>query len=181
MKKVLVVVDMQLDFICRALGTPNAIAILPNVVKKIREWDGPVIATLDTHTNDYLDTREGKYLPVKHCVMGTPGHKIEDDVINAIKDKPEHKFVIKETFGSTLLPTIIKEYEPEAVEFIGLCTDICVVSNVLITKAVFPETDIAVDASCCAGVTPDSHKAALLTMKMCQVDILNDADTVPKE
>lgn len=173
MKKLLVVVDMQNDFIDGALGTEEAKAIVPNVVTKISEWDGDIIVTQDTHTSDYLNTREGKYLPVEHCICFTNGHKLNDSVFKALSNKTPKIIIEKPTFGSKNLPKYIQDDGYEYIELVGLCTDICVVSNAMLLKTAFPETDIAVDASCCAGVTPESHKSALLTMKMCQIDILN--------
>ena len=175
MKKLLVVVDMQEDFVRGALGTKEAQAIVPNVVKKIEDWDGDIIVTQDTHYKNYLDTREGKYLPVKHCIEGTPGHKINDKVFDALVNRQKNfAFLNKITFGSTALPEIIRGQNFDYIELIGICSDICVVSNAMLLKANYPETDITVDASCCAGVTPESHKAALLTMKMCQINIINE-------
>lgn len=173
MEKVLVVIDMQNDFIDGTLGTKEAVAIVPNVVKKIKEWDGPIIATRDTHGNDYLNTSEGKKLPVSHCIKDTEGWMINKEVENALAIK-NTIYINKSTFGSTNLPGIIKLITKEnmSIEIIGLCTDICVVSNALFLKTHFPETQIAVDASCCAGVTPETHKAALTTMKMCQIEII---------
>lgn len=164
--KTLIVVDMQNDFIDGALGTKEAQAIVKNVAAKIREYqaDGnEIIFTRDTHGEDYLDTPEGQKLPVIHCIKDTLGWEIANglyvDGAQCI-DKP--------SFGWTHWD----EYHFEEIELIGLCTDICVVSNALILKAQFPNAKISVDASCCAGVTPQSHEAALLTMKMCQIDIL---------
>ena len=177
MKKVLVVVDMQNDFIDGSLGTKEAQSIVSNVVKKIKEWDGDIIATLDTHNPDYLCTREGKYLPVEHCIVNTEGHKIRTEVNDALLNAGATRFVHyleKPTFGSTELPELVEDSEVGYIELVGLCTDICVVSNALLLKAAFPELDIAVDASCCAGVTPQSHTAALTTMKMCQIDVIGE-------
>ena len=165
MKKTLIVVDMQNDFIDMALGTKEAVAIVPNVKKKIEEYiknGDEVIFTRDTHHDDYLDTAEGKKLPVVHCIEGSKGWQIADGLYVEgceIVDKPN--------FG---WPNWNKK-SFEEVELIGLCTDICVVSNALIIKAQFPDIKVSVDSSCCAGVTPDSHEAALTTMKMCQVDV----------
>lgn len=165
MKKTLVVVDMQNDFIDMALGTPEAVAIVPKVKAKILEYANAgheIIFTRDTHSENYLDTAEGKSLPVPHCIQNTKGWEIAEGLYvegSRIIDKPN--------FGWT-------GWESETfdeVELIGLCTDICVVSNALIIKATHPEVKVSVDASCCAGVTPESHNAALLTMKMCQVCI----------
>lgn len=174
MKKLLIVVDMQQDFVDGALGSKEAVEIVDNVVKKIEGFDGDIIVTYDTHPENYMETQEGKNLPVPHCIKGTDGWKLDANVQKAV-DKKEYKAIEKPTFGSTELPEYIKaNYNPEEIEIelIGLCTDICVVSNALLMKANFLETKVSVDASCCAGVTPDSHNAALTTMKMCQVNII---------
>lgn len=175
MKHFLIVVDMQKDFVDGALGTKEAEAIVSNVVKKIEGFDGMVVATLDTHAASYLDTAEGKKLPVTHCVRQSEGWAFDSRVRAALE---LHGFysIEKPTFGSTELPSLLEELaagEPFDVELIGLCTDICVVSNALLLKAFFYETPIAVDAACCAGVTPETHRAALQTMAMCQIDIRN--------
>lgn len=173
MKKLLIVVDVQNDFVDGALGTPEAQAIIPNVVNKIKNWDGDIFCTQDTHREDYLSTREGKNLPVEHCIDGTDGHKINEEVMKALIHNDFVKLK-KFTFGCTALPELIRPLGYDYIELVGLCTDICVVSNVMLLKAHFPEIDIAVDASCCAGVTPDSHNAALTTMKMCQINIIGE-------
>ena len=173
MKKLLIVVDMQKDFVDGALGSAEAVAIVDNVVDKIRNFDGDIIATYDTHPENYMETQEGKNLPVPHCIKGTDGWELNEKVQAAL-DKKGFKAIEKPTFGSVDLPEYIKmNYNPEEIEIelIGLCTDICVVSNALLIKANFLETKVSVDASCCAGVTVDSHNAALLTMKMCQVNV----------
>ena len=175
MKRLLIVVDMQNDFIDGSLGTTEAVVIVPNVIKKISNWDGDIIATRDTHYENYLDTKEGNKLPVKHCIYETVGHQINSDIFDALLCT--HKYfdiVDKLTFGSTAVPELIRGKNYDYIEVVGLCTDICVVSNVLLLKANYPETDITVDASCCAGVTPESHKAALTTMKMCQINIIGE-------
>lgn len=181
MKKLLVVVDMQNDFIDGALGTKEAQDIVYKVQSKIMDWQGDIVATQDTHYEDYLTTREGKYLPVKHCIEGTEGHKIHEDIDIVLFDHViEHyneysaSTMQKRTFGSQMLAEFVRQVGYDYVELVGLCTDICVVSNAILLKNYFPEMDIAVDATCCAGVTPESHRAALLTMKMCQIDILNE-------
>ena len=174
MKKLLIVVDMQKDFIDGALGTPEAVAIVDNAVRKIEEFDGDVIVTYDTHSENYMDTREGKNLPVPHCIKGTEGWML-DKKIQAAVDKKAAVAIEKPTFGSISLPEYIREnYNPSEIEIelIGLCTDICVVSNALLLKASFPEITIKVNADCCAGVTPESHTAAITTMKMCQIEIV---------
>lgn len=169
MSKFLIVVDMQNDFIDGSLGTPEAQKIVPCVEKKIRECleqEYTVIFTRDTHQADYLLSQEGKNLPVEHCIKNTPGWEICD----ALKEyvKPEYTYD-KDTFGSVLLAQEISKADPERIELAGLCTDICVISNALVLKAHMPETQIAVDSSCCAGVTPKSHENALEAMKMCQI------------
>ncbi len=169
--KTLIVVDMQNDFITDALGTEEAVAILPKVIEKINKYKSEgerIIYTRDTHGNGYLNTPEGAKLPVVHCVKGTHGWEIADGLYVdgcEIIDKP--------TFGYTGWDKIGID-SSDNLELIGLCTDICVVSNALILKATFPELNISVDASCCAGVTPESHNAALTTMKMCQIDVVGE-------
>lgn len=176
MSKLLIVVDMQRDFIDGSLGTPEAATIVPNVIEKIKNWEGDIIATLDTHKANYLETKEGKILPIEHCIEGTDGHRLNGKIYETLYDNHHKIFNIlkKGTFGSTALPELIRGRDIDYIELVGLCTNICVVSNALLLKANFPEMDIAVDASCCAGVTPESHKAALLTMKMCLIDIIGD-------
>jgi len=174
MDKLLIVVDMQNDFITGSLGSKQAQVILPNVMAKIAlhiENGGKVIFTRDTHLDDYLETQEGKYLPVLHCIEGTEGHLVADGLpVDGCEvfDKPN--------FGSLGLAEMVAKGNYEEVELCGLCTDICVVSNALILKARLPETVITVDARCCAGVTEESHRAALLTMKMCQVNVIGEAE-----
>ena len=173
MKKFLIVVDMQKDFVDGALGSKEAVAIVPNVVKKIKEFDGDIFVTYDTHFENYMDTNEGKNLPVKHCIKGTDGWKLNDEVVAALSGK-KYTEVEKITFGSVKLPELVKAVagdEEFTVELVGLCTDICVVSNALMLKANFPEMDMSVDSACCAGVTVESHLAALTTMKMCQIAV----------
>lgn len=176
MKKVLVVVDMQNDFVDGTLGTKEAVGIVENVVNKIKNFDGKIFATLDTHQNNYMETSEGKKLPVPHCIRMTNGWLLNEKVMAALSDK-DYKTIEKKTFGSTRLVNEIRRIKGEddiEIEFVGLCTDICVVSNVLLMKAYFPEVKMTVDANCCAGVTPESHKAALDTMKMCQIDVIGE-------
>lgn len=169
--KILVVVDMQKDFIDGALGTPEAVKIVPYVKECIEAFEGKVLFTRDTHFDQYMDTQEGKNLPVKHCIKGTPGWEIHPELEALRKTDPIDKI----TFGSAELPEILaREDAIESITFLGLCTDICVISNVMITKAFFPEVPLIVDAKGCAGVTPESHKNALAAMKMCQVQIINE-------
>ena len=173
MKKILVVVDMQKDFVDGALGTAEAVDIVDNVVEKITNFDGEIFVTYDTHFENYSETAEGKKLPVPHCIKGTDGWKLNEKIQAALSSK-KYTSIEKTTFGSVDLPKQISDCVGEddfSVELIGLCTDICVVSNALILKANFPEKEIYVDAKCCAGVTPDSHDSALTTMKMCQINI----------
>lgn len=186
MSKVLVVVDMQNDFIDGSLGTKEAVAIVPKVNDKIMEGGyEKIIFTMDTHGQDYLETQEGKKLPVKHCIEGTDGWQISDKVMNGrtqdsislLMEKSKTKkvsveIVGKNTFGYTKWDKFIEN--GDEVDIVGLCTDICVVSNALIIKAMFPENEITVDAACCAGVTPEAHNAALATMRSCQINIIND-------
>lgn len=179
MKRILVVVDMQTDFVDGALGTPEAVAILENVTRKIGSYaadpGGVIFVTYDTHPESYMETSEGKHLPVPHCIKGTEGWELHPAVAAALSGVA-YTPVEKPTFGSVALPALVEqaaEGEAFTVELIGLCTDICVVSNALLLKAHFPEIPISVDAACCAGVTPESHRAALMTMKMCQIEIKN--------
>ena len=167
--KILVVVDMQNDFIDGSLGTAEAVAIVPHVIEKIKEYEkngDTVIYTKDTHFDDYLNTSEGRNLPVKHCIKGTVGHDIPADILRS------HTLIFeKPTFGSTELADYLHSVDFDEVELIGLCTDICVISNALLIKAHFPERTVSLDPKCCAGVTPDTHNAALTTMKMCQINV----------
>lgn len=171
--RTLIVVDMQKDFIDGALGTKEAVAIVPNVIKKITEYidnGDNVIFTRDTHNAQYLETNEGKHLPVVHCVYGTEGWEIPKEIDTDACKMFRH--VDKGQFGYTGWNRMINN--GDEVELIGLCTDICVVSNALIIKALFPENKVSVDASCCAGVTPETHQAALTTMKMCQIEVFGE-------
>lgn len=170
MKKLLVVVDMQEDFISGSLGTEQAQAIVPAVCEKIAGFDGDVVYTRDTHTEDYLSSAEGKKLPVLHCVKDTPGWQIHPDVFAAGIGKTA-AVIDKPTFGSMELGDFVVSRGYSAIELVGLCTDICVISNALCLKARLWETPISVWKDCCAGVTPASHENALSAMSMCQIDI----------
>lgn len=173
MKNILVAIDLQKDFINGALGTAEAVAMLPKAVNKIKGFKGDVLYTMDTHSNDYLSTREGRRLPVAHCIKGSDGWRLAPE-IEAVKASDAPVFE-KPTFGSTALASFIAETYGEEdlrIELIGLCTDICVISNAMLLKAALPEADIVVDSSCCAGVTPTSHQNALEAMKVCQIDII---------
>ena len=176
MKHLLVVVDIQKDFVDGALGTAEAVAIVENAAKKIREFDGEIFVTYDTHFENYMETAEGAKLPVPHCIKGTEGWELNADIADALADK-KYTAVEKITFGSTELPELVKKAvgdEDFDITLIGLCTDICVVSNALILKANFPEKEVYVEAACCAGVTVDTHNAALTTMKMCQINVIGE-------
>ena len=176
MEKLLIVVDMQKDFVDGALGTNEAQQIVPAVVEKIRTFDGEIIVTYDTHEQDYMTTREGRFLPVPHCIRDTQGWQLNAEVAAALAERA-YAVVEKPTFGAVTLPEVVQQLAGEeefTVELIGLCTDICVVSNALLLKAAFPEADMTVDAACCAGVTPASHQAALTTMSFCQIVIENN-------
>lgn len=171
-EKILVVVDMQKDFVDGALGTPEAQAIVPKVEEKIKGDYDEVYFTFDTHDNNYLDTLEGKKLPVEHCIIGTPGWSlaIKTDKINV------NNIIEKNTFGGEYVYGGIHCGDDmiESIEVIGLCTDICVISNALILRSRYPNVPMFCDASCCAGTTPEAHKAALAVMKSCQIDVINE-------
>ena len=173
MRDILLVIDMQTDFVDGALGSAEAVAIIPNVLREIAKFDkSNIIATRDTHPEDYMQTREGKHLPVPHCIKDTDGWQIHPAIAPALEgclviDKP--------TFGSTALCEHIVNFaksEDISVTLVGLCTDICVVSNAMLIKAALPEIEVTVIADACAGVTPDTHSAALTTMKMCQINVI---------
>lgn len=175
-RKILIAVDLQNDFVDGALGSKEAVAIIPAAAKRIREcreagWE--IYATLDTHEEDYMNTREGKRLPVPHCIRNTKGWEINPEIREALGDCT---LIEKPTFGSVRLMEIIREGtatgQKVTIELIGLCTDICVVSNAILVKAALPEAQVQVTAACCAGVTPEKHEAALETMRSCQIDVL---------
>lgn len=172
MKKVLAVIDVQQDFVTGALGSLEAQQAMPALIKKVREFDGEVVLTMDTHGTDYLTTQEGQHLPVEHCIENTEGWKLMPELEAVLKDKP-HRIFRKPTFGSVQLCEYLADRfnadEIESVEFVGFCTDICVVSNILLLKALAPELVISIDPSCCAGVSPERHQAALEVLASCQI------------
>ena len=168
--KYLIVIDMQHDFVDGVLGSKEAVAILPTVKEKIEQFNGKVIFTRDTHDAVYLSTREGKYLPVDHGFKGSDGWQIHEGL--AVKDAV---IFDKPTFGSTkLMEYMVQCADVESITLIGVCTDICVISNAMLLKAALPQIDIIVDAACCAGVTPQSHLNALAAMQVCQIIIENN-------
>ena len=180
-RKVLVVVDMQNDFITGSLGSAEAQATVEPVVKRILDFEGLILYTLDTHTENYLQTKEGQKLPVEHCIAGTDGWAPNAAVWMALMTKnvaDEQHMIAKDTFGGVSLPMRIHEMlggeEPEEITLVGLCTDICVISNALLVKAFYPEATIIVDAAACAGATVEGHKTALTAMKACHIDIVNE-------
>ena len=171
---ILIVVDMQNDFIDGSLGTPEAVAILPNVIEKVSSFKGKVIFTFDTHDADYLNTQEGKNLPVPHCIKGTAGWMLPAKLEQLCAELRGMRFE-KPTFGSVKLAQYLVDMHQQtsidSIEIIGLCTDICVISNAMILKAAFPEVPVKVFADCCAGVTPQSHDNALAAMQACQIEV----------
>ncbi len=174
MQDILVVVDMQNDFVDGALGSSAAQAIVPKVVEKIQNFPGTVLFTRDTHETDYLQTQEGKNLPVPHCIRNTNGWQLCPAVEQLRRTEPLDKV----TFGSRQLGELLCRMDLQqavsSVTLVGLCTDICVISNAMLVKAFLPEVPVIVDAACCAGVTPESHQTALDAMRACQIKIEND-------
>ncbi len=172
MKRLLVVVDMQNDFISGALGTKEAVGIIPAVQESVRqaaEEGVDIVFTMDTHHENYMDTQEGKKLPVPHCIKGTEGFEICDELRELTAGR---RVFEKGTFGSTELMTYVKKEGYDEITLCGLCTDICVISNAMLVKTVLPEACVRVLAKACAGVTPESHKNALKAMEMCQIEII---------
>ena len=171
---ILIVVDMQNDFIDGALGSPEAVAILPKVEERIKSFDGRVIFTRDTHAENYLETQEGAKLPVKHCIKDTEGWQIKAK-LEALRTE---KAIDKPTFGSVALGELLRDFDRKnpigSITLIGVCTDICVISNAMLIKAFLPEVKMIVDAACCAGVSPATHKQALEAMKVCQIEVINE-------
>ena len=184
-RRLLVLIDLQNDFFSGSLGSDYAISLIPKIVKKIKNWEGDIVCTLDTHFENYMETREGKFLPVLHCKKGDWGWEIEPTIMKALQERiAEGKkviFIEKNTFGSVDLPAIVREGNYDYIELEGLISEICDVSNAIILKAHFPETEIVVDASCCAGVTPEKHKAAIEVMKSCQIVVINETPSITEE
>lgn len=172
LKKILVVIDMQNDFVTGALGSAQAESILPAVAEKIRSFSGEVVFTRDTHGENYLSTQEGKKLPVPHCKKGSEGWMLAPEIAALAQGR---KIFDKPTFGSPALMEYLQKEKPDVVELIGVCTDICVISNAVMAKAFLPEAEISVDAACCAGVTEQSHQTALDAMAACQIRCYSSA------
>lgn len=174
MKKALIVVDMQNDFITGALANTEGQKIVPAIVKLVKNFDGDIIVTRDTHKDNYLNTQEGRRLPVVHCIEGTEGWQIVPEIQTALDAKPAGTvtYIDKPTFGSIALGELVARKLYHAVELCGVCTDICVISNAMVIKACAIETNVAVYKDFCAGVTPDTHKTALDAMAGCQIDII---------
>ena len=176
MDKVLVIIDMQNDFITGSLANAEAEKIVPNIVALTKEWEGRIIFTRDTHRAEYLNTQEGKYLPVEHCIEGTDGWQLQNDIHLAAlnNDSAKVSYVNKPAFGAgaLLYNEIMRVGEPSEVTFVGTCTDICVVSNALILKSLLTETPIKVIENCCAGLTKEKHEAAIDVMSSCQIEII---------
>ena len=173
--KILIVVDMQKDFISGPLGTAEARAIVPYVAEKAKNTPREnLFVTLDTHQPNYMETNEGRHLPVPHCIEGTEGHALDNAIAAAVDGIPASRIIRKPTFGSVALPDMLRALPepPTEIEFVGVCTDICVISNAMVLRAAFPETEIEVLSDCCAGVTPQSHQTALDAMRACQFTII---------
>lgn len=174
-RKLLVVVDMQNDFIDGVLGTPEARKIVEPVCRKMAEWNGDLFITKDTHEDNYLETAEGKMLPVPHCIRGTDGHRVNAQVSAAYNRFDGFKVIFnKPTFGSVELAKHLSMSDYSNVTFVGLCTDICLLSNAIMARTALPEATIIVDAACCAGVSPESHQRALDAMRVCNITIINE-------
>lgn len=177
-KKVLIVIDMQNDFIDGSLKNPDAKKIIPKICEYIEQFDGDVYATLDTHNNRYLDTMEGKHLPIEHCIQLTEGWCLNRDILDSIHKKYKvlvGQTIYKRTFGFNGWEDTLCNYDGyESIELVGTCTDICVISNALILKSIFPETPIIVHENMCAGSTPQAHQKAIDIMKNCHIEVRND-------
>lgn len=171
MKKLLIIIDMQNDFIDGSLANPAAQAIVPGIVDLIKSWDGKIGVTLDTHFNSYLTTQEGKNLPIPHCISDTKGHKLNKEIADAMGEKAVY-FIYKPSFGFTGWNDYALDKHFDEITLVGTCTDICVVSNALMLKSCYPETKIRVIGSLCAGLTPEKHEAALEVMRSCQIEVI---------
>ena len=177
--KILIVVDMQKDFITGPLGTAEARAIVPYVAEKAKSTPREnLFVTLDTHQSNYMETNEGRHLPVPHCIEGTEGHALDDTIAKAVDGIPASHIICKPTFGSVALLDMLRALPepPTEIELVGVCTGICVISNAMLCKAAFPEADIVIDAARCACVTPESHDTALNAMRLCQMEILHQGE-----
>lgn len=191
--KILIVVDAQNDFVTGSLGSPEAEKVVPNIVKKINNYNDNdfIVCTLDTHFDNYLETQEGRNLPVKHCIKETKGHHIHNEIVDALIPRMDWTTPLqKSTFGSTFLPNLIDNHmignhmigkEIEEIELVGYVLDICVISNALLLKAHFPETKISVDVSCCAATSPEAFEAAKVILKSCQVEVKGEQNKENKE
>ncbi len=175
-KRVLVVVDMQNDFVTGPLGTPEAVEIVPRIAEKLKNFDGVVTFTMDTHQDNYLETLEGRALPVPHCLEGSDGWEVVPDLGQYIQPG---SVIDKDAFASVDLADALSDYSDdiESIELVGVCTDICVVSTALVLRAFMPNTPIRVDASCCAGTSPDRHMAALEVMRSCQIEVMDGGES----
>jgi nicotinamidase-related amidase len=175
-KKLLIVVDMQYDFIDGSLGTDEAKAIVPKVVEKIQKWDGHIIFTLDAHNEHYLETNEGKHLPVKHCILGTDGQGLNYEVGEAILQKPDEcaTAYMKNIFACRPMIWDVMEGTYTSIEIVGLCTDVCVLANAIMLRTFLPDIDITVDATCCAGTTVEKHKSAIDVLQSCAIDVITE-------
>lgn len=177
--KILIVVDMQKDFISGPLGTAEARAIVPYVAEKAKNTPREnLFVTLDTHQPNYMETNEGRHLPVPHCIEGTEGHALDNAIAAAVDGIPASRIIRKPTFGSVALTDMLRALPepPTKIEFVGVCTGICVISNAMLCKAAFPEANIVIDAALCACVTPESHDTALNAMRLCQMEILHQGE-----
>lgn len=175
-KRMLVVVDMQRDFVTGALGTEEARAVVTPVCEKIRSWNGDICFTMDTHEENYGETLEGERIPVPHCIIGTDGWQLCEQISGYFEENPDRpfEFITKKTFGSTYIGDYVRSCEAEEVVMVGVCTDICIISNAMMIRAANPDLKIIVDASCCAGTTKENHQKALDVMKQCCIDVINE-------
>ena len=172
MKRALVVIDMQNDFITGSLANVEGQKIVPKIADYISDFPGDIIVTRDTHHEDYMETQEGRRLPVPHCIEDSEGWEIVPEIQDVLDDRDDVTYINKHSFGSIGLGEFIKEQEYTNVELVGVCTDICVINNAMVIKAAAPEANIAVHRELCAGVTPDTHRTALAAMSVCQIDII---------